>query len=182
MTTIPEVEEVQSPEEPTGKAVRTLLEVWRELLSSIEIVKGYKVGPAEASKVLRNWPSLKVQELTRYHELFYDYMTSVRNILTLEIESDPQCLQNVDDDGIDNSAHYLNLILQWQLQMDQWSYEWDCDAEDAHVRMASLAEAQAFVFGPEGMAQHLDHIDFDFSEEDSNMVADALVAAKEARE
>lgn len=159
---------------------RTLLESWSKLLDSIEGVRAEKLTPQDASRILRNWPPVKTQELTRYQDLYYSYLTEMREILRIEIDSDPKCLENTDDDAVDNKGHYLNLLLLWQLQINQWGRDWDSDDDYAHIEMAAMAEAQQFFFGANGLLQHLDSIQFEMTEEDSNMLADALIEAEGA--
>lgn len=156
----------------------TLLATWQELLSNIEAVEAEKIHPQEASRIIRGWPNLKVQELSKYNKLYYSYMRDLRATLTAEIESDPGCLGNIENDAVDNKLRYLNLLMNWQVQLELWSQEWNSDAKDAHISMAALAEAMGFIFGPQGMAHHLDSIQFEFTEEDAELVANAVLEAK----
>jgi len=181
MTTAPDDLADISPEDiEAALEKRTLLESWSKLLDSIDEVRTQHLGPQEASRILKNWPPLKTQELDKYLTKYYDYMTAMREILRIEIEGDPSALENISDDAVDNKGHYLNLLLQWQLQLDRWGEEWLCTAKDAHISLAALAETQNFFFGSTGILQHLDSIQFEFTEEDQNMLADILIESKEA--
>lgn len=171
MTT--EVAEDVIPEVPEPEPI-TLLETWRELLKSIDTTRDEPIGPAEASRILQKWPNLKVQELSLHKAWFYDYLSTMHSILLLELAQDPAALQHIEDDAVDNHHHYLNLIMQWQLQLQHWTSSWDSDAKDAHITMAALAETQQFFFGPNGMSNHLDQIQFEFTEDDATLVAEAL--------
>lgn len=183
MSVTPEIDELlglngAEPEPEVEK--HTLLELWRAVLSNIESSQAEPITPQEASRVLKSWPNLKVQELVEYHTKFYGLMTVMREILHIEIASDPECLKRTEDDAVDNRAHYLNLIMLWQLQIQEWGNEWVCTDDDAHLTMAALAEVQQFFFGQNGLLNHLDSIQFEMTEEDSDLLAETLLQSREA--
>jgi hypothetical protein len=155
-------------QEATAAApTRTLLETWRELLSSIEPSAAERMTPQTASRISAAWPQVKIQETPRYNELYHDYLTDLREILLAEIEGHPEALKRIEKDGEENAEHYLNLLLLWQQQVAVWQHEWDAAGDEAHIELAAMADAQGFFLGATGIVNHLDSIGFEFNAEDS---------------
>ena len=163
-----------SPHLNEKPAKRTLLETWAELLSNIEVAAAEPVTMQQAMSISRTWPQISIQETPEYHWAYHSNLTIMRDILTAEIESDPDCLKHGEDDGEANRHHYLNLLLLWQKQMLEWEKTWNAADKDSHIWLAAYSSTNAFVLGEQGMVAHLDEIEFEFSDEDAVLVFGAL--------
>ncbi len=162
-----------------GPITHTLLEIWREVLSNVEGSKAEKVTPIIANRIVGSWPKLSIQDTPAYHVLYHDFLLAARDILEAEIKSDPEALNNTEDDAVENRQHYLNLLLEWQVEIMRWEAEWDAAADDAHISLAAIADAAAFITGQNGLLNHLSSINFEFTDADQQDLADLLTAAKE---
>jgi len=156
----------------------TLLEVWREILSNIDEARKEKITPTEAVRIVTAWRHLSVQDVAVYQPLYYDRLDEMRQVLLVEIESDPAALKNTENDAEDNHHHYLNLLLQWQLLAQSWGADWDVSSPTSHIDLAAFAEAQNFVLGERGLIGQLEAIGFDFTDEESTALAAELEVAR----
>lgn len=159
---------------------RTLLETWREVLTSIESVKAQRVEPGLANRIVSVWPKLSYQDTVRYHEIYHDLLLEMRAILETEISVDPDCLKNVDDDAVENRARYVNLLLCWQVQAMRWEHEWDAADPESHIRLAAIGDAHAFMLSQNGLIAHLEQIGFQFTDADREAMAVQLDEIKQA--
>lgn len=167
-------------EEEAPVQQHTLLEIWAEILSNIDTARVEHIDPAEATRVLRKWGFLKMQEVGAYRKQYFDHLSGLRDVLTDLIAEHPKALLNTENDAEANHDLYLTLLLNWQLEAQAWSLEWDYADEDSHIVLAGLADAQEFVLGAQGLIAHLDHIGFDLTEEDTVDLNVALTEAAEA--
>ena len=156
----------ETPERPEAEP-HTLLEIWAAVLSNIEHVEAQPVSMQMAARITSVYPQIKVQECGLYMTCYHSALRELRSILLDEIESDPDCFKYAEDDAVKNRHHYLNLLTQWQLQVQQWDKEWDCTELEAHIWLAAYADAGTFVLGKEGLVAHLDQINFEFTDEDA---------------
>lgn len=154
---------------------RTLLATWANLLGNIEASDAARVEPRVALRVISAWPQLTLQEVPEYFRRYHSRLAEMREVLTVEIETAPQALERVEDDAEENKAHYLNLLAQWQILALSWEMEWDITAEDAHIELASFADAANYVIGDSGIVGHLDAIQFQYTEDDQATVAAAVL-------
>lgn len=157
---------------------RTLLELWNEIFSSLEANEAEKIDPATASRVISAWPQMKIQEVARYHEIYYARLRELRTILHILIEAHPKALENTEDDAEKNGDLYTELLIDWQVCIQEWQQEWTCTDAEAHIQLAAEADALNFTVGAHGLANHLSEIGFDFSDERQAQIVEALEDAK----
>ena len=173
------VESVEYDEEAADDSApvptHTLLEVWQAVLSNIEAAEKEKVEMRIAARLVGRYPQLKFQDLPKYAQSYNDRLKVMREILQREIESDPKCFTRVEDDGEANRHHYLNLLAQWQVQLQRFEAAWDPADRNSHITFAAIADVHEFVLGEKGLVAHLDAIEFEYSEEDSMAVRDAII-------
>lgn len=160
---------------------RVLLETWREVLKPAETEALKKVTPSNAVRIVQQYPQIKVQEMETFHKEYFAGLQQLRDILHMEIESDPRCLtyESVEDDRDLNGYHYKNLLLLWQQAIQQWELDWDCTDPNAHIGIAVISEVHKMFFSQTGIVAHLDQIGFQFSEDD---VAELQSILEEQRE
>lgn len=180
-----DLQSLLSDEPPTP---RTLLETWREVLAGVEAAKAEKVGIALANRIVSVWPKLTYQDTPRYHERYHELLMELREILHTEIAVDPDCLKNVDNDAVDNRAHYINLLFCWQVASLRWEHEWDPASPDAAIEIAAIGDATGFFFGKpgpdgrgqQGLVDHLGAINLEFGDADREEMGTRLSEIKAA--
>lgn len=153
---------------------RTLLEVWRVILSGLEKHEKAHITMEVADQIVNAHPRLRIQDVPTYHRMYFYCLREFRSVLLAEIESDPECLTRAENDAEENAHHYLNLLIIWQQLLHQWDEEWECSSTDAHIEMAAIGSAANFILGENGLAGHLDAINFDYSDEDAAAVGAAI--------
>lgn len=159
----------------------TLLETWRELMKSTDISRAAHVEPGDAALMLRKWPFLKVQDIPAYQTALHDILDEARALVDFEIEADDEALGRVDDDAEGNKEHYLNLLLSWQLLIQHHSLDFNVADDDAHIQLAAIADAHNMLLGENGLVGHLDAINFNFTEQESEELQVLLAEAKAGR-
>lgn len=156
----------------------TILEVWASVLSNIEANEGEHISPRYANSIVSNWPRLSFQEVRNYTHQYFTFLKALREILTAEIDKDPEALKRVENDAEENREHYLELIGAWQEQIEEWEQNWDSEALDSHITLAALADATSFFVGAQGLVEHLSQINFNFTDEDREALRLRLLAVK----
>ena len=160
----------------------TLLEVWSGVLDEIEKVQDDKFPIQQAVQLVQRYPEVSFRHVPEYVRSFSDKLREARDILRAEIESDAKCFEHVEDDAEANRSHYLNILLQWQLMVQDWEHAWDTTNLSAGVEVAAISEAHSFLLGEQGLVAHLGVIDFDFAPEDAEVIIQALQANGEERD
>ena len=153
---------------------RTLLEVWKIILDGLEKHETAHISMEIADQIVTAHPRLRIQDVATYHVIYFHCLKEFREALLAEIESDPECFTRAENDAEENRHHYLNLLTLWQQQLHQWDLEWSCASQDAHIEMAAIGSAANFILGENGLAGHLDAINFDYSDEDAVSVGAAI--------
>lgn len=156
----------------------TILEIWASVLSNIEANEGEHISPRYANSIVSNWPRLEFQDVSIYTQQYFYYLKMLRNILTDEIDKDPEALKRVENDAEENRGHYLELIGAWQEKIEQWEQDWDSDDYQSHITLAALADATSFFVGAQGLVEHLSQINFQFTDEDREALRLRLLAVK----
>ncbi len=149
----------------------TLLKIWQEILSNIETSREERITPIIANRVVGTWTKLEYSDVPAYWELYYDLMTDLRGILLDEIASDPECLNNIEDDAIDNRERYLNILFGWSDRIAEWEEQWECTSPRAHIELAAIADVARFFVGPEGLTEGLSQPQLGFSFDDDDRIA-----------
>jgi len=164
--------------------MKTLLEIWRELLTNIEAGRAEKVTPQAANHVVTQWPKISFQEVPRYHEIYHDLLIELRQILLDMIKANPDALKNLGDrgaetsDAIANRPLYLELLFLWQFHIMGWEAAWDASDPESHLLIAAIADATSFFVSNRGLVEHLTNIGFVYSDDDRDALGERLSEAR----
>lgn len=173
------VGEVPAPPTPN---YHTVLEAWRAVLRpALTLRTTEKVSPQYATKMIQSYPELTYVLTEEVRVRYYEKLVVLMKILDDVIDSDDECLNQATavEDVAENSEHYRQLILDWNLQFLKWELEWSCGDDDAAIEIAALAEAHKMFFGDRGLLPHLESIQFQYTEADQQALADALNAYRD---
>ena len=171
----------EAPEAPEASETlalgftRTLLEMWDQLLTDGLAAREARVSMSDAYRLLNDQPGLvNVRTLGLFQEHYYELIEQARDIVRFEIDSDPDSLKvDPSEDAEKNKHHYLNIIVNWNSMFRLNDEEWSYDQENADVRLAAATAVAAAIVGQQGLFGHLQHIGFQFNEEDSQLIATA---------
>lgn len=169
-----EFDENTTPEPEAPPREYTMLETWREILSNVESMKDRRITMEDALQTLNNHPYLKLFDVPVHNATFYSFLSDAFDALKYEIESDPECLKRAENDAEENRAHYLNLIINWGKLARQREETWDVSNPSAAPMLSGHIEAASFLMGSKGLLAHLGEIDFEYDEEDAQMVNAAV--------
>lgn len=160
-----------------------VLEVWREVLANGPELAKEKVTPQWASKIVATYAGVSFADMEEVQASYFDKIGELANILDIEIASDKDCLtyRTSAEDAENNSLHYKNLLKDWQLTFMQWELDWNCLSSLAAVELAAISEVHKMFFGPTGLTAYLDNIKFEFTEDDSNLLAEALTELRDGQ-
>lgn len=158
---------------------RTLLATWKEVLSNIEASRDAKIPAKVAMRIVAAWPELHFGDLSRYHELYHQFLLEQRGVFERVLAEYPKAFENVEDDAEANRAVYLELLFAWQHQGLLWEHEWSVDDPNAAILVAAIEDAMSFFVGGQGLVGHLESIQFAYDETDRDALAARLTAAKE---
>ena len=172
------------PEDLNKPLEHTVLKMWQEVLKNIEEEEKGRITPAIATHVVSSWPKLSYSEVGAYFSYYYALMKELREDLNEVIASDPECLDRVEDDAIENRELYLEIAFLWSDRIQQWDEAWDWEAPDAHVQIAAIADVSAVFIGQTGLLQHLSQpqVNFQMTEEDREALTARLQEAAKGRE
>lgn len=176
-------DEVESDEEAEAPEFHPILKVWREVLAPARKEGGKRVTPQWANRMVTAYTGLGFADMNRFRDIYYSKLEALYLLLLAEIEKDEDCLtySSPEDDVANNSAHYKQLLFDWQLLFLDWEIEWDTEDPDAPIVLAAISEIHKLFFGPTGVTQFLDNIKFEFSESDQAELAVLFENLKTAR-
>lgn len=169
-----EFDESTTPEPEAPPREYTMLETWREILSNVETMKDRRITMEDALQTLNNHPYLKLFDVPVHNATFYSFLSAAFDALNHEIESDPECLKRAENDAEENREHYLNLIINWGKIARQREETWDVTNPSSAPMLSGHIEAASFLMGSKGLLAHLGEIDFEYDEEDAQMVNAAV--------
>lgn len=159
-----------------GDNYHTILEVWKSVLSSGQKVRDERITPPWAQRICSKNPQLSFADMPMFRDLFYDRIAEFEVIVAAEIDTDSECLnmQSAEEDKENNAHHYVNIVVNWQKALAVWEMSWDCEAPDAAVDLAAMAEVQQMIFSETGVVSLLDQIKLEFTEADAEYLAEQL--------
>lgn len=169
-----EFDDTQAPEPEAPPREHTLLETWWEVLSNVDSMKDRRVTMEDALQTLNNHPYLKLFDVPVHNATFYSFLSDAFEALSYEIQSDPECLNRAEKDAEENRAHYLNILISWGKLARQREEAWDVANPSAGPMLSGHIEAASFLMGSKGLLAHLGEIDFEYNEEDAEMVNAAI--------
>lgn len=161
-----------------------VLQVWRDVLASAETEIVKKVTPQWAARIAGSYLGVELKDMNTFRDIYYGRMLELRDLVNEIIDAHPECLEvtTPQEDLAENSQHYRDLLLSWQLRFFQWELDWDCTSENAAVELAAFGEAHAFVFGipgRTGLTAHMENIKLEITEADQASWSEALRQLRE---
>lgn len=154
----------------------TILEVWREVLKPADAESRKRITPQWATRVIASYSGLTYADMPAFRDYYFTSIIALGWILNEEIAEDDECLKHTtpEDDLQHNNHHYLNVLINWQRQFMQWELEWEPTAHNAAIQVAALGEVHKMFFDPQGLTALLDQIDFQFTDDDRDLLASSL--------
>lgn len=161
----------------------TVLEVWREVLKPAKDEATYPPTPAWSNRIISAYHGIEFKDMIAFRDSYFAKVDELFNILLLEISYDNDCLSwpTPEEDAENNAVHYKNLLLQWQMAVQQWELDWECTSPTAAVELAAISEVHKMFFGQTGLTAFLDNIKFEFTEDDQTEMAEALIEQRGER-
>ena len=168
---------VAAPEEGP---YHSILEIWLNVLNDgITADRHSRISPQWANRVVQSYPEVKFADVPRVSELYFANLEALKKVVELEVKDDDEALKvdSADADRTENHAHYLTILINWQLQLLQWELEWTPTQEDAAAYLAAWSEAYKIFFGaPQqtGISAYLENIRFEMGDAEGQILSDAL--------
>lgn len=153
-----------------------ILKVWQAVLEPAEQELNAAVTPQWANRIVSAYAGVTFADMLEYRERYFSKIIDLARILDDEIEGDADCLKYTqpEEDAEHNSAHYKNVLLNWQMMFLTWEMEWDTADPQAATELAAISEVHKMFFGDTGLTQFLDNIKFEFTEADQMQMTEAL--------
>jgi hypothetical protein len=161
-----------------------ILRIWLELLKPVEDLKDAKVTPQWANRICTTYTGMYFSSIDDFRDLYYVKMAQLIAVLQFEIDSDAECLRKAtpEEDVEENTGHYLNILMGWQLCFLDWELQWDCNSLIAAAELAAISELHRMFFDQTGVAALLDNIKFVVTDADREVWAEALEDLKNSQE
>lgn len=172
--------------EPDGIETPTfhpVLEVWREVLVPIETEAVANITPQWATRIVTSFAGVTFADMLEFQERYFTKLREFRDILTTEIDGDPECLSysTPEEDVEHNAHHYKNVMMLWQMALLQWELDWDTADPMAATELAAISEVHKMFFGNVGMTAYLDNIGLQFNDDDQAELLEALEGMREEK-
>lgn len=156
-----------------------LLEVWRDVLKPARDDQHSRITPQWANRICSSYSDIRFADMPAYRDRYFGHLLELMEVLDAEIATDPDCMSysTPEEDAAENSRHYKQLLIDWQIKFLTWELEWECTDEDAEVELAAVSEVHKALFGNQqatGLVAFLDNIKFTYTEADQQELADAL--------
>lgn len=163
---------------------RSLLVIWTELLKDVEKIAEEPITALVAHKVVSSWPKLSYQDTAIYHRRYHELVLEARDVLTdLVSDLEEGALERTGEDDVEGNAQaYLDLLVAWNLLLDEHEANWLAEDERSHIEIAALIDVRAFIFSDTGFAGQLAAIGFQLSNEEFFEALETARAAKESDE
>jgi len=154
-----------------------ILQIWREVLKPAAEEAGTKVTPQWANRITAAYREVAFADMNYVRDSYFGKIAELAHILDLEIASDEDCLTygTPEEDAAENAHHYKNLLLQWQLAVLAWEMAWETTDEHAGAELAAISEVHKMFFSDQGITAYLETIRFEFTEDDQQQLAEALL-------
>jgi hypothetical protein len=178
----PSLEELIEASENTP--YHTILEVWRAVLAPVATERDNKVTPQWANRIINTYQEIRFSDMEPFKDLYFDLVQELAGILDEEIDTDEECLKHTstEEDVERNSAHYLNVLFNWQKAILQHELQWDSNSPDAAIQIGALSEIHKMFFDKTGLTSLLDQINFEFTDSDRDLLASELEELKTSQE
>lgn len=150
----------------TGKE-RSLLRVWKEILSNIEQSAEERIDLGLAGRLVRNWPQLSFQDIPTYHRLYHELLQECRGPLIEALDTYPDAIDiPVEEDLSENEHIYRDLLVSWNLIISDKAEKWDVTDPESHIQFAVIFDVQAFLLDSRGLVGHLEARGFTITTEE----------------
>lgn len=165
-------------EEQEAPAIeRCLLDTWRHLLDSIEESADAGVNMESAQRIVATWPKISYAQTVGYHRRYHELMRLMRTELQLIIKDNPGALDHVGPaDAQENHELYVRLLGRWNARLERIIEAWAPTDPSAAIEVAAVSGVQEAIFGQMGLANHLDVIGFQLTEQE---MAEAFLTARD---
>jgi hypothetical protein len=157
-----------------------LLQIWTTVLTPAGGESKEMPTAAWCNRIISGYQQITFADMIAFRDKYFTKVEELAEILRLEVASDPEAFSYTtpEEDVENNTAHYKNVLLNWQLQVQQWELDWECTDADAAIELAAISEVHKMFFGPTGIVAFLDNIKFEFTEADQQMLSEALQAQR----
>lgn len=157
----------------------SLLRIWSEVLSNVERARDEGVNMSVAGRIVSSWPQISFQETAIYHNMYHEILLELRELLIKTIRDNPGAIDHMEKADMElNHKLYEQLVIDWNILLDEYELEWNAQDEDSHIWYAAIVDARVFLFNREGFAGHLESRGFTL---DSDEIFEAIRAAREER-
>lgn len=154
----------------------SLLRMWSEVLAAGDSQRDEPVTIGVAGKIVASWPFISFQETKRFHELYFEVLGDMRALLEEIIRDNPGAADIMSNDDMkENYDLYKQLVIDWNIRLDELERAWEADAPDSHIWYAVLHDVRGVLFGRTGLAGHLEARNFELSADE---VTHALQVAR----
>lgn len=162
----------------------SILEVWRAVLAPAEAERGSRITPQWANRIVTSYREIGFKDMLRFRDMYFDRILELLIILDDEIALDDECLNvtNAEEDVEQNTVHYLNILFNWQKCILSHELAWRPDHEDAPIVIGVLSEVHKMFFETTGLTGLLDQINFEFTDDDRQLLASELDDMKNLQE
>ena len=164
------------PSAPEPQTFRPILLIWREVLAPAKDEMTAKVTATWANRIVSSYQEVQFADMEEFRTRYFTKLLHLASILEEEIDTDEDCLTYNEpaEDAEQNSHHYKNLLMYWQMTFLQWEMEWETTDIWAAVELAAISEIHKMFFGQTGITQFLDNIGFEYTEADQESMTAAL--------
>jgi hypothetical protein len=162
----------------------TILEVWRAVLQPAAAERNSRITPQWANRIVTSYRGIGLADMPRFRDTYFGMILELSLSLDDEIDGDAECLKHTsaEEDVEHNTAHYLNVLFNWQRIIVQRELDWECTSPDAAVEIAAMSEVHKMFFSENGLTALLDQINFEFTDSDRDLLASELAGMKNAKE
>lgn len=154
-----------------------VLKVWTELLKEENLDANSEISMNWANNIVAQYQGVGFADMPAHRDRYFELVRELREILEVEVSYRENCLTDatsIAEDTELNGASYLNLLIQWQRFFLRTELEWDCTSPTAATDISALSEVHKLFFGATGLTGHLEAIKFEFTEDDQQLLVDAL--------
>lgn len=135
---------------------RSILEIWYELFKSVDSALEQEIPAVVAQRAVSTWPKLTYQDTARYWVLYHQHLDHIGGILRDALTEHPNATSNVEDDDFkENREIYLDLLVRWNLFLEELEEDWVAVDPESHIQIAAMIDVKAFVFSDTGLIGHL---------------------------
>lgn len=154
--------------------IMTVLKLWTIMLHQLDDDEKMRLAPAVARKVTLSWTNLTIQEVPEYFDNYHKFLREAQAVLAGVLELDPEALEQTEGDGDVNDFAYLNVMLAWNELTILWELDWEATDASAHIELAALADAAAYLLGSQGFMGYLEGINFRYTNDEDELFKSVL--------